>query len=210
MVGVRRNAVLKISIVDKRKQRRLVLEGMLVAPWAAELERACELARADLDGRELVVDLKSLVAINEDGEKVLQALMSNGVKLRSRGMFTKHVLRQIARKIRKTIQEIHGTVKLWAAFFFIAAGLLPISARGATTASPSDFQSWDELDVLTRLSRRLDVTWIARVRLSEEEPNPAHYLFGTNWNFGVRKNLRARRIGIVAFCRPKGREEHKL
>lgn len=96
--------MLKISIVDSPKQRRLVLEGALVALWAAELERACELARADLDGRELVVDLKNLVAISEDGENVLLALMNNGVKLRSRGVFTKHVLRQIARRVRTNLQ----------------------------------------------------------------------------------------------------------
>lgn len=53
----------------------------------------------------------------------------------------------------------------------------------------TDLQSWDELDVLTRLLPDLDVTWIARVRLSEELPNPAHYVFGTDWNFSVGKNL---------------------
>ncbi len=60
---------------------------------------------------------------------------------------------------------------------------LPASFEGA------DFQSWDELDVLTRLSPDLDVTWIARGRFSAELPNPAVYVFGTDWNFSVGKNL---------------------
>ena len=97
--------MLKISIIDSSKQRRLVLEGMLVAPWAAELNTACEMARADLSGRELVVDLKNLVAISEDGRDVLLTLMTCGVKLRAEGVFTKHLLRQIARKIRSKVQE---------------------------------------------------------------------------------------------------------
>ena len=53
----------------------------------------------------------------------------------------------------------------------------------------ADLRSWDELDVLTRLLPNLDVTWITRVRLSEELPNPAHFVLGTDWNFSVGKNL---------------------
>lgn len=47
----------------------------------------------------------------------------------------------------------------------------------------TDLQSWDELDVLTRVSSKLDVTWIARSRWSEELANPAHLVLGTDWNF---------------------------
>jgi len=97
--------MLKISVFESSKQRRLVLEGMLIAPWAAELNTACETARADLNGRELVVDLKNVLAISEDGKKVLLTLMSCGVKLRAEGVFTKHLLRQIARNIRRRPQE---------------------------------------------------------------------------------------------------------
>jgi hypothetical protein len=97
--------MLKISIIDSSKQRRLVLEGALVAPWAIELHRACESARADLNDRELVVELKTLVAISEEGMTILHSLMSNRVKLRSHGVYTKHLVRQIARKIRSKVQE---------------------------------------------------------------------------------------------------------
>ena len=78
--------------------------GGLGYVFSHDLDRACELARANLDGRELVVDLKNLVAISEDGENVLLALMNNGVKLRSNGVFTKHLLRQLARRLRKGLQ----------------------------------------------------------------------------------------------------------
>jgi len=97
--------MLKISVFESSKQRRLVLEGVLVAPWAAELETACETAQADLNGRQLVVELKNLVAISEEGKTILYSLMSNGVKLRSHGIYTKRLVRQIARKIRSEVQE---------------------------------------------------------------------------------------------------------
>ena len=44
--------MLKISIVDTRTQRRLVLEGRLVAPWVAELTTAWTSAKADTHGLE--------------------------------------------------------------------------------------------------------------------------------------------------------------
>jgi hypothetical protein len=97
--------MLKISVVDSRKQRRLILEGKLVAPWAAELKGACDRARADLDGRDFVVDVKHLTAINHEGENLLLELMKNGIKFRGRGVFTKQVLRQVARRMRRNIRS---------------------------------------------------------------------------------------------------------
>lgn len=68
---------------------------------------------------------------------------------------------------------------------------LPIGAQSqlGSSVKGTDFQSWDEVDLLTRLRTNLDVTWITRVRLSEQLPNPAHYVFGTDWNFSFSKYL---------------------
>jgi anti-anti-sigma regulatory factor len=97
--------MLRISVVERRNQRRLVLEGKLVAPWAHELKLAYEEASADLNGRELVIDVKSLVAISEDGENVLLALTKAGASFRRPGVFTKHILKELARKVRRNVQE---------------------------------------------------------------------------------------------------------
>jgi hypothetical protein len=99
--------MLKISIVEGRKQRRLAVEGKLLAPWAAELTTACEKARADLRERELVIEMKNITAISQEGEDVLLALMNDGVKLRAYGVFTKHIVKQLARRNRKNLQETH-------------------------------------------------------------------------------------------------------
>ena len=98
--------MLKISVIDGRRKRRVILEGKLIAPWTAELKAACDRARADLDGRDLVVDLKQLTTISQGGENLLLELMNDGVKFRSNGVFTKQVLRQLTRKMRGNIQEL--------------------------------------------------------------------------------------------------------
>jgi len=100
--------MLRISIVERRNQRRLVLEGKLVAPWAHELQPAYQQASADLDGRELVIDVKSVVAISEDGENVLLELLKAGACFRCAGVFTKHVLKRLALKIRSNVLEEKG------------------------------------------------------------------------------------------------------
>jgi len=70
--------------------------------------------------------------------------------------------------------------------FLAISPSLPASLASQTVPASSfkgtDFQTWDELDAMTRLTSHLDVTWIARVRLSTNLPNPAHYVFGT---FGI-------------------------
>jgi hypothetical protein len=52
-----------------------VIEGKLIFPWASELTSVWRQAAADLNGRELVVDLNGLTAITEDVENVLMELM---------------------------------------------------------------------------------------------------------------------------------------
>jgi hypothetical protein len=98
--------MLKISFVDTRTRCLLVLEGKLIAPWAAELRSACEKARADLNGRELVVEMKHITIISQEGENVILELIHEGVKFCSRGVFTKHILKQLTRRARLHVREI--------------------------------------------------------------------------------------------------------
>ena len=93
--------MLKISIVEGRKQRRLVVEGRLVPPWSGELKAACERAGSGLDGRELVVDLKNLTTISQQAENLLFELMKQGVRCRGCGVFTNEILKQVARRLRR-------------------------------------------------------------------------------------------------------------
>jgi anti-anti-sigma regulatory factor len=93
--------MLKISILEGTKQRRLVVEGKLVSPWSDELKAACERAGSGLNGREIVIDLKNLTTISEQGETLLLELMKQGVRFRGCGVFTNEILKQVARRLRR-------------------------------------------------------------------------------------------------------------
>jgi len=95
--------MLKISILDNPRQRQLLIEGKLIGPWATELARVWRQATVDLNGRALVIDVKGLTTITEDGENVLLELMKEGASFRSSCVFTKQILKRMARKIRQDV-----------------------------------------------------------------------------------------------------------
>jgi anti-anti-sigma regulatory factor len=88
----------KISIVDTRTQRKLVVEGKLSEPWVAELRTAWRNASRDLDGRKVVIDLSSLTVISREGEDAIFDLMKQGAKFSCAGILTRHVLKGLARR----------------------------------------------------------------------------------------------------------------
>ena len=90
--------MLKISVIDSRTECRLVLEGKLIAPWVGELRTAWKTANEEMEGRTLVVDLRNITFISQEGEKALSELMTAGAKFRCSGVLTKHMLKQFARK----------------------------------------------------------------------------------------------------------------
>jgi len=100
--------MLKISLIDGVRRRRLILEGKLMAPWAVELRRACEEAKADLLDRELVVEMKHVTTISQEGENVIVDLLNGGIKFRCDGVFTKHVLKQLTRRTNKKLGATKG------------------------------------------------------------------------------------------------------
>ena len=89
--------MLKITVVEDRRRRRVIVEGKLIAPWAAELTSVYQTARTDLQDRELIVDLRSLTAISPEGEAVLVQLMREKANFLC-GVYMKEVVRQLARK----------------------------------------------------------------------------------------------------------------
>jgi len=97
--------MLKISIIDSRTHRRLVLEGKLVGPWADEVRPAWERAKAELGGRELVVEVKNLIVINQARENVLLELMREEVKFRGCGVFARQILKELARRVERKDKE---------------------------------------------------------------------------------------------------------
>ena len=88
----------RISIADTPSQRTLVVEGDLIGPWVDELGTTWRNAGRGLEGRKLVIDLRSLTVISREGEEAIFDLMKKGAKFTCGGVLTRHVLKQLARK----------------------------------------------------------------------------------------------------------------
>jgi hypothetical protein len=93
--------MLKISVIDSRTERRLILEGKLIAPWVAELRTAWKAANGVIEGRALVVDLGNVAVISQEGENALLELMNVGAKFRCSGVLTKHVIHELRRRSKR-------------------------------------------------------------------------------------------------------------
>lgn len=91
--------VANISVVEDRNQCTVVLEGELIAPSIVEFRNACKRAKEDPKHRELVVQIKNLTTISQEGENLLLDLMKEGVRFRCSGVFTREVIRQIFRRV---------------------------------------------------------------------------------------------------------------
>ena len=87
--------MLKISIVDSSKRRRLVLEGVLTAPWVSELRVAWMKARTWRQGRKVVLDLANVTQISKEGEEALAELLRKGAWVASGGALRKQINRAV-------------------------------------------------------------------------------------------------------------------
>ena len=87
--------MLKITMIETEIQRKLIIAGRLVEPWAAELNRAWEGACYSLGERKVVVDLSGVTVISLDGTRVLNEMMNHGVEFICRGVYVSHVVRNL-------------------------------------------------------------------------------------------------------------------
>ena len=92
--------MLKITAVERRHQRILVVEGELAGPWVTELRTAWNDARSAQPGR-IVVDLKDATVISEQGQNLLREMKSEGAQFACHGVLNRHVLRRLARGCRR-------------------------------------------------------------------------------------------------------------
>ena len=106
--------MLRISVIDSRAERRLVLEGKLVAPWVAELRTVWKALNAEIKGCALVVDLKNVCVISQEGENALLELMNAGARFRCSGVLTRHVIQELRRRskrVTQATQAVHSRVR---------------------------------------------------------------------------------------------------
>ena len=98
--------MLKISVIENATRRQVILAGKLIAPWTDELQRICNTNEGD--HRELVIDVRELTMISQEGEHVLSALMLQGARFRGSDVFTKQILKQLARRAHPDVPNGKG------------------------------------------------------------------------------------------------------
>jgi hypothetical protein len=91
--------MLKITTIKTTRRCRLVLEGELVSPWVAELQKAWKNACCSAGRLPLTVDIRNVVAISHEGTDILLKMMSEGVRFICCGVLNRHVVRQLTRKL---------------------------------------------------------------------------------------------------------------
>jgi hypothetical protein len=94
-------AMLKITTVKTDRRYRIVVEGDLISPDVEELKREWNEARVSAGGVTLIVDLRNVITMSQEGKDFLLEMMSQGVKFICGGVHNRHVLRQLARKIAR-------------------------------------------------------------------------------------------------------------
>lgn len=91
--------MLKITAIHGEDQPTLVLEGKLVEPWVAELQKSWAQLQGESQPREILIDLKDVTAISQSGEDLLLQMMRDGATFRCcRGLLTRHVVKQLQRR----------------------------------------------------------------------------------------------------------------
>jgi hypothetical protein len=98
--------MLKITTIKTDRRCCLVLEGKLVAPWVAEVNRDWNDARVSARGLPLIVDLRNVTIISNEGDDILLSMMRGGVRFVCGGVLNRHVLQRLARKLKGRIPSL--------------------------------------------------------------------------------------------------------
>lgn len=93
--------MLRISTVETRTERRLVVEGSLVDPWLSELRTSWISASENLGERKLLIDLSGATVIGREGQELLFDLMQEGARFSCGGVLTRYVLKRLASRCRR-------------------------------------------------------------------------------------------------------------
>src|SRR5260370_33936565 len=101
----RTNNMLKISTIDTKSERRLVVEGKLMEPWLTELKRTWSGAGEGLQGRKLVIDLQNVTVISREGENGIYELMQEGARFSCAGVLTRHLLKRLAHSCQARVSN---------------------------------------------------------------------------------------------------------
>lgn len=96
----------------------------MVGTGITKLGTICARLKSELKGRALIIDMKDVMLISQEGENALLQLINHGAKFCPDGVLAKLILQQLAHRSKKQLSDlIDGS---------------PVSARKAADAAPSE------------------------------------------------------------------------
>ena len=84
--------MLRVCYSDSPSGQRWTICGGLAGPWVEELRACWRQHRERVPGAHAVVDLKEVVFIDEEGERLLAEMAVAGAELVAAGVENKHVI----------------------------------------------------------------------------------------------------------------------
>ena len=93
--------MLKITTHRSDDSTRITLEGRLVGPWIAELERCWREAEQSATGRRLVVDLTGVTFVEQEGKALLTRIYQAGAELLATGCCMRSIVEDAKTRVRQ-------------------------------------------------------------------------------------------------------------
>jgi ABC-type transporter Mla MlaB component len=87
--------------VDSRAEQRLIVEGNLAEPCVSELESFWQQARQACRRGKILIDLSGVTVIDPSGEAALTAMIAEGARLTSKGVYNKHLIKELIGRARE-------------------------------------------------------------------------------------------------------------
>ncbi|HET8722279.1 MAG TPA: hypothetical protein VFM24_09645 [Nitrospira sp.] len=92
--------MLKITTHGSEDSTRITLEGRLVGPWIAELERCWREATESAAGRRLIVDLTGVTFVEPEGKALLTRMYQAGAELLASGCCMRSIVEDAKGHVR--------------------------------------------------------------------------------------------------------------
>lgn len=89
--------MLRVSVQEDHGWATLKVEGALVGPWVAELERCWQ--DTLVSPEQIVVNLDDLLLMDRNGRALLEVMHNSGARLQARRPLTAYIVEQIRKQV---------------------------------------------------------------------------------------------------------------
>ena len=92
--------MLKITTQSTEASTRITVEGRLVGPWVGELERCWRESERSASGRPVLVDLRGVTFVEQEGKTLLSRMCQSGAELLAAGCCMKSIVEEAKKQGR--------------------------------------------------------------------------------------------------------------